>query len=229
MTQGTDGGLIGGLGSQIAPESSKLVSALRVIDGSNGGAMSLVPSPGRSFMVPVFAVMLLSGATAHAQSVAQARAWTVSPFLGTSVGLDESGAGNSLALGTGVGYDLTSNIGFEAEFSHLFDVRGDDEAIDWSVTNFSANFIYHFDVRRVTPYATFGLGFERSNIAVKQPDPLAIYPPSSTEMAFNFGGGVKYPVTEALLLRGDLRRFEANDRAPDYWRLYAGLTFTLGR
>ena len=28
---------------------------------------------------------------------------------------------------------------------------------------------------------------------------------------------------------GDLRRFEANDRAPDYWRLYAGLTFTLSR
>lgn len=188
--------------------------------------MSPVPSSGRFFTLPILAsILLLSGTMAHAQSVAEPRTWTVTPFLGGSAGLDERGAGNSLALGAGVGYDLTSNVGFEAEFSHLFDVRGDDEDVDWSVTNFSANFVYHFDARHVTPYATFGLGFERSNLDVDG----GPFPPSSTELAFNFGGGVKYPLTNDLLLRGDLRRFEANDRAPDYWRLYAGLTFSLGR
>lgn len=71
----------------------------------------------------------------------------------------------------------TSNIGFEGELGHLFDIVGDDEAVDWSVTNFSGNFIYHFDVKHVTPYATFGIGFEHSG----------------------------------------------------YWRVYAGLTFRLGK
>jgi hypothetical protein len=40
---------------------------------------------------------------------------------------------------------------------------------------------------------------------------------------------VKYPITPRLLARGDLRRFNANDLAPDYWRLYGGITFRVGR
>ena len=30
-------------------------------------------------------------------------------------------------------------------------------------------------------------------------------------------------------MRGDLRRFQSNDLAPDYWRLYGGITFILGK
>lgn len=182
------------------------------------------------FIVLAATAAFLTTPEASAQSVAQARTWSVSPFLGTSVGInDDAGAGNSFGIGVGVGYDLTPNVGFEGEIGHLFDVAGDDDNLDWSITNISGNFLYHFDVRRVTPYATFGLGFERSSLDFKVPDPAAQTIPSSTEMSFNFGGGVKYPVNDSLLVRGDLRRFEANDLAPDYWRLYGGLTFTLGR
>lgn len=180
-------------------------------------------------MVFAFAVSILPVPAASAQSVAEAGTWTVSPFLGTSAGIsDRDGAGNSFGIGVGVGYDLTSNIGFEGEVGHLFDVAGDNEDIDWSITNISGNFLYHFDVRNVTPYATFGIGFERSGVDLKDPDvPLVIA--SSTEIAFNFGGGAKYRLNESLLVRGDLRRFESNDAAPDYWRIYGGITFILGR
>ena len=41
-----------------------------------------------------------------------------------------------------MGYDMTSNIGFEGELGHLFDIVGDNEAVDWSVTNVSGDFIY---------------------------------------------------------------------------------------
>jgi opacity protein-like surface antigen len=164
---------------------------------------------------------------ASAQSVAEPNSWTVSPFLGGTMGLDAPGGGNSLAIGVGVGYDMTSNVGFEGELGHLFDIMGDNDAVDWSVTNFSGNFVYHFDVKRVTPYATFGIGFEHSGLDGDGVSALGLT--SSTEVSFNFGGGVKYPLTPKLLLRGDLRRFEANDLAPDYWRAYAGLTFRLGR
>jgi opacity protein-like surface antigen len=176
-------------------------------------------------------VCLLTAGAANtsAQSVAEARTWTVSPFLGTSMGLGDPANNDSLGLGVAVEYDWTSNLGFEGELGHLFDVAGDTAAVDWSITNFSANALYHFDVKRFTPYATFGIGFERSGIDVKNPEVLALTIPSSTEIAYNFGGGVKYPITPRLLARGDLRRVNANDQAPDYWRLYAGVTFRIGR
>lgn len=178
-----------------------------------------------------FMLLSLVGAPrpASAQSVTEPGAWTVTPFLGSSIGLGDPANDDSLAIGVAFAYDLTSNLGFEGDVGHLFDVAGDTDDVDWSITNFSANAVYNFDVRRVTPYATFGIGFERSSLDVKNPDPLALVIPSSTEVSYNFGGGVKYPATPKLLIRGDLRRFQANDLAPDYWRLYGGITFTVAR
>jgi opacity protein-like surface antigen len=181
------------------------------------------------FMTAVFGGVLFIARPATAQSVAEPRTWTVTPFLGASMGLGDPANNDSLAIGVAVAYDWTSNLGFEGELGHLFDVAGDTNTLDWSITNFSANAIYHFDVRRFTPYATFGIGFERSNLDITDPDILALFPSSSTEISYNFGGGVKYPINPRLLLRGDLRRFNANDLAPDYWRLYGGITFRVGR
>ncbi len=172
-------------------------------------------------------IMVPMAAWAMAQSVAEPNSWTVTPFLGGTMALTRRFGGNSLAIGVGVGYDMTSKHRFEGELGHLFDIPGDTDAVDWSVTNFSGNFLYHFDVKHVTPYATFGIGFEHSGLDGPGVDSLDI--DSSTEVSFNFGGGVKYPLTPKLLLRGDLGRFEAIDLAPDYWRVYAGLTFRLGR
>jgi opacity protein-like surface antigen len=192
--------------------------------------MRLAQRHGISSMLLAVAVCLWTPGTALAQSIAQPGMWTVSPFLGGSVGInDDFGAGNSFGIGAGVGYDLTAIIGFEGEVGYLFDVAGDTGNLDWSITNVSGNFLYHFDVRHVTPYATFGIGVEHSSLDEKDTDPVALVIPSSTEISFNFGGGVKYPLTDSLLVRGDLRRFQSNDFAPDYWRLYAGLTFVLGR
>jgi opacity protein-like surface antigen len=171
-------------------------------------------------LVAVGLITLLPHA-AVAQSIADPGSWTATPFISVSFGSDAG----SLGVGAAVGYDFTANLGVEGELSYLFDVAGDDSNVDRSVTGFNANVLYHFDVRRVTPYATVGLGFERDSVDIKNPDPLALYAPSSTEVVFNFGGGAKYRVTDRLIARADLRRFEANDIAPDYWRLYAGLTF----
>lgn len=181
---------------------------------------------GKTFMVATAALLLFS-AQASAQSVTDAGTWTATPFIGVSFGTSNDAA-NSLGLGAGIGYDLTSNLGFEAEFAHVLDVAGDDSNIDWSVTNISGNALYHFDLRGpITPYATFGLGWERSGVHVKNPDPLALYAGSSTEVAYNFGGGVKYRLSDRMLVRADLRRFNANDLAPDHWRLYGGFTYEI--
>jgi len=181
------------------------------------------------------ALAVAAAGDARAQSVAEPKTWTVTGFLGGSVGTDvpkiEGNStdigGNSMGIGFAVGYDLTSNFGFEGEYGYLFDLAGDTDRVDWAVSNYNANFIYHFDVKHVTPYATFGIGVERTDFDSDSDAPNDI--DSSTEVAFNFGGGVKYPLTPKLLLRGDVRVFQSNDVAPDYWRLYAGLTFRFGR
>ncbi len=163
-------------------------------------------------------------AATEARSIAEPNTVTVTPFLSGSFGTSDDLSG-SIGLGVGVGYDVTRNLGIEGEIGHSFDLSGDDANLDSSATNYSANGIYHFDVRHVTPYATFGLGVEHVGRSVKNPDTLALYPPSSTEVAFNFGGGVKFPLNDRFILRADLRRFQSTDLSPDFWRLYGGVTF----
>ena len=184
-----------------------------------------------SVLHSVFVLAIITGvfssSPALAQSIAEARTWTATPFLNVGFGTDPGGG--SPGLGAAVGYDFTSNLGVEGEVGHLFDVSGDNHDIDWSVSTFSANVVYHFDVVRVTPYATAGFGLERSSVDVKNPDPLALYQPSSTEVVWNVGGGAKYRLSDLMLVRADLRRFEATDLAPDFWRVYGGLTFWIRR
>jgi Outer membrane protein beta-barrel domain len=104
----------------------------------------------------------LTATLAAAQSIARPNSWTLTPVLHGSLAVGDPAPENSFGLGFAVGYDWTSNLGFEGELSHLFDVAGDSADVDWSVTTFSGNAIYHFDARHVTPYATLGLGFEHS-------------------------------------------------------------------
>jgi opacity protein-like surface antigen len=183
----------------------------------------------RSFVTVVLlaASALLTSSPAGAQSIANPRSWTLTPFLHTSVDVGDPAPDDSIGLGLAVGYDWTANLGFEGEVSHLFDVAGDSADVDWSVTNFSANAVYHFDVKRITPYATLGFGFARSSQNFS--DALDLLDESSNEVSVNFGGGVKYLLNDRWFARADLRRFASNDLAPDYWRLYAGLTYNLGR
>jgi opacity protein-like surface antigen len=174
------------------------------------------------------AVLALTCAPGAAQNLPEPRTWTVTPFLHTSIGIGDPAPDDSPGLGVAVAYDWTSKLAFEGEVSHLFDVAGDDADIDWSVTNFSANVVYRFDTKYVTPYATAGLGMERSSEDIKATDSLALLADySSTEFAFNVGGGVDREINNRWKIRADLRRFQANDLAPDFWRLYGGLAYRL--
>ena len=176
------------------------------------------------------ALAALIPAAAHAQQAAvEPNTVTVTPFLSVSFGTPDD-LGSSMGIGAGVEYDWTRNLGFEFEVARVFDVAGDNENLDWSLTNIHVNAIYHFDrVPRVTPYATFGLGWERSNVDLDDPGLPELDVDSSTEFAWNLGGGVKYLLTDRIVARGDVRRFQVNDNAPDHWRVYGGLTFWIKR
>jgi opacity protein-like surface antigen len=229
MTQAMPGRLIADAADASRQPSCNALRLIQLTLSCDGGS-GLNRDSIRSCVAALVCFVAASAAAspARAQSIAQPRSWTVTPFLHTSLGIGDPAPDDSVGLGVAVAYDWTYNLGFEGEISHLFDVAGDTNDIDWSVSNFSANAVYHFDVKRFTPYATLGIGIERSSQDLKNPDPLALVADlSSTEVAFNFGGGVKYPLNARWLARGDLRRFQANDIAPDYWRLYGGLTFVM--
>ena len=162
------------------------------------------------------------------QSLAEPNTVTVTPFISVSFGLSEDWK-SSLGVGAAVGYDITKNLGVEFEVGHVFDIAGSDENVDFDLTNISGSVIYHFDVPRFTPYAALGLGWEYASPEVQNPDVLALYPPSSTEIAWNIGGGAKYEINNRFLVRADIRRFQVNDIAPDHWRFYGGLTFWVKR
>jgi opacity protein-like surface antigen len=52
---------------------------------------------------------------------------------------------------------------------------------------------------------------------------------SNTNFAFNFGAGVKRSLSTNVRFRGDLRFFDTGNGLPNFWRVYGGLTFLLGR
>ena len=81
-----------------------------LLGGALVGALALIPS----------------AAHAQAQSVAEPRSVTITPFVGVSFGTpDDLDLGSSLGLGFAVGYDWTRNLGFEFDVGYVFDVAGD--------------------------------------------------------------------------------------------------------
>jgi OOP family OmpA-OmpF porin len=174
---------------------------------------------------------LFTAAPAQAQSaLPEPGTFDITPFIGFGTGfgddsLDPFDPSASFVLGVAVGYNLTTNLSIEGELGHIPDIVGDTDAFDLGITTFSANGVYHFDTEtKFVPYATLGLGFGNMGLDIEEVDDEE----SSTEFLFNLGGGVKYPVTDRLQVRGDLRYFSINDENPNFWRFYGGVTFGFG-
>ena len=173
---------------------------------------------------------LFTAAPAHAQSaLPEPNTFDITPFIGFGLGfgddsLDPFDPGSSFLLGVAVGYNLTTNLSIEGELGIIPDIVGDTDNVDLGITTFSANGVYHFDTQtKFVPYATLGLGFGSMGLDVEDVDDE-----SNTEFLVNLGGGVKYPVTDRLQVRGDLRYFSINDENPNFWRVYGGVTFGFG-
>lgn len=171
-----------------------------------------------------FALVLFLAVPAAAQTASPVEpgVWSVTPFLSFTFGGDADSP--SLGFGAATGYDFTEVLGVEAEFGYVFDLAGDDEGADWSTLGVNANALYHFHLANgMAPYATAGVGFVRSSLEI---DDLS---DDAVEVGFNFGGGLKAPLTDRLLARADIRYFNFTDAAPDGFRVYGGLTWKLRR
>ena len=167
-------------------------------------------------------ILAATPGTAVAQPPLQPGTWLISPAIGLALDPD---ADPSLAIAGGLAYPITSFFAVEGELGHVFDMAPDDADVDSKLTTVHGSLLYFFRTPYVlTPYVTGGLGVGKFSHEVRNP-PASI---SGTELGFNLGGGVTYPITGATWFRGDVRYFKHIDDVPTVWRFAAAVTIRVG-
>jgi opacity protein-like surface antigen len=176
------------------------------------------------YTVALTAVLVLGAASASAQAVAD-DSWNVTPFLGVVFGgnVEDAPATGGLALGYG-----GSGLGVEGEVAYFSAEQGVLTRFDTSVWLFGINVLWEFAPRgRAIPYALGGIAWQRVDADLADV-PGSIDVESDTTASFAFGGGLKTMLGERVGIRLDLRYVNGNDLAPDFWRLYGGITAKFG-
>ena len=158
---------------------------------------------------------------AYAQPPLQRDTWLLTGGLGLALDAD---ANPSLTLLGAAAYPLTSQFAVEGEIGHVFDIAPGNVNVDSSLTTVHATALYFINTSYVlTPYLAAGIGLGKYSVDF---DPGANF--SQTEIGFNLGGGVTYPVRGATYLRGDFRYFKHIDDVPSVWRFSGSVMVRIG-
>jgi opacity protein-like surface antigen len=172
----------------------------------------------------VFAAMMTVSTAVFAQTPAplppEPEGVTLTPFIGTGFGGDLESA--PVSFGGALGYGLTTKLAVEGElFFEPNGTQGDVVEFDTHLWGMSANVLYHFTGKQVTPYVAGGLGFinadsDLESVGLANDD-------TTTQFAWNWGGGIKSALSDRYGVRADLRYITGDDLAPSHWRLYGGV------
>lgn len=148
---------------------------------------------------------------------------TVSPFVGGYLLDKEQREDNRPIFGLRGGYNFTKNLGAEAMFGYsLTKTKNGDRETD--LYRYGVDVLYHFmPDSRLVPFVAIGGGGTNFNT------PHTASAPSHYAGLFNYGGGVKYFVSDNVALRGDVRHVVLVHDTGDHNLEYsAGLTFQFG-
>ena len=160
--------------------------------------------------------------SALAQPPLQAGTWLISPTIALALDPD---ADPSLAVAGALAYPITPLFAVEGELGHVFDMAPDDPDVDSKLTTVHGSLLYFFRTPYVlAPYVAGGLGIGKFSHEVTFP-PASI---TGTELGFNLGGGITYPLSGATWFRGDVRYFKHIDDVPTVWRFAAAVTIRIG-
>jgi len=172
--------------------------------------------------VVILAAVLMTAApeVAHAQPPLQRDTWLLSGALGLAIDAD---ANTSLAISGAAAYPLTSDLAIEGELGHVFDISPGNVDVDTSLTTIHATALYFINTSYVlTPYLAAGIGAGKYSVDF----PSSKF--STTELGFNLGAGVTYPIGKATYFRGDFRWFKHIDDVPSIWRFTGGIAVRVG-
>ena len=173
--------------------------------------------------VVILAAVLMMAApdVAHAQPPLQRDTWLLSGALGLALDADAS---PSLTFSGAAAFPLTSDLAIEGELGHVVDNAPGNASVDSSLTTVHATVLYFLNTSYVlTPYLAAGLGLGKYSVEVGSSDF------SQTEVGFNLGAGVTYPLKRgSTYFRGDFRYFKHIDDVPSVWRFTGGVTVRIG-
>ena len=181
-------------------------------DRKAAGRRRLTPGLIISALLAILPVM-----PAHAQ-VSWSGPWSMTPFVGQAFAgdLDE----RVESFGGAVARRFGSDVGLEAELG--FVPRLVSQGTESDVVLLAGHVLYHPTERVLfQPYGSVGGAFVRLTSGAAQAD-------ASTDVAMTLGGGGWVAMREWMALRVDARFFHVNN-APNFWRVYGGITFVLGR
>lgn len=118
------------------------------------------------------------------------------------------------------GYNFTRHLGGELVVGGI-DTKYDPTGADADAYHYGADLLYHFmpDMELV-PFVAAGLG------GLTRDYPAGVH--DETDPYLNYGGGVKYFITDWLALRGDIRHLVVLDGGRSNLEYTAGVTFQLG-
>lgn len=174
--------------------------------------------------VLILATVLLASMphAAQAQPPLQRDTWLLTGALGLALDADAS---PSLSIHGAAAFPLTSQFAVEGELGHVFDIAPGNVDVDSSLTTVHATALYFVNTSYVlTPYLAAGIGAGKYSIDVI-PGSADF---STTEIGFNLGGGVTYPLTPTTYFRGDFRYFKHIDDVPSVWRFSGGVAVRFG-
>jgi opacity protein-like surface antigen len=172
--------------------------------------------------VVILAAVLVTTApdVVHAQPPLQRDTWLLSGALGLALDADAS---PSLTFSGAAAFPLTSDLAIEGELGHVVDNAPGNVSVDSSLTTVHATVLYFVNTSYVlTPYLAAGLGLGKYSVDVGSTSF------SQTEVGFNLGAGVTYPLNRTTYFRGDFRYFKHIDDVPSVWRFTGGVTVRIG-
>lgn len=143
---------------------------------------------------------------------------SVSPFIGGYSFHHETYLRDNPVFGLRVGYDITERWGVEGAFDYIA-TSFRNEGGSANVFGYRLDALYHFMPKeRLVPFLAAGVGGTTSAIGGN----------SETDSLINYGGGVKYFLTESLALRADLRHLWVFYGGRNDWEYTLGLTYLFG-
>jgi OmpA-OmpF porin, OOP family len=161
------------------------------------------------------ALLALAAGTASAEN--RAAAVSLSPFIGGYTFDGSQHLRTRPVYGLRAGYDFTKNIGLEGVFDYVNaeSARGAGGA---DAFRYGLDGLYNFlPGGPWVPYLAAGVGGTTIN-----------GPRSSTNAAFNYGGGLKYFITDNFVLRGDVRHIIVVDPTKHNLEYTAGISYLFG-
>ena len=145
------------------------------------------------FLVPVLLLAMLT--VAHAGVTAGS--FSLSPYVGGYSFLGREHLETRPVYGLRAGYNFTKNFGTEAVFDYVRTEGSRVDNGDMNVYNWHLDALYHFmPAGPLVPYLAAGYGGQTRESEAEG---------EFTHGTFNYGGGVKYFLTDSLALRGDVR------------------------